>query len=268
MPGVPGSLVGELMLTGPDIRRSRSRQLLVHDDEQGVAAVLGDRHPLVTYVRAQSTFRRQLAVTAAPLSLGLLGMARGDARAAIVFGAACVVAVALGLAIVVSRSLAHGAILQVIATAGDELPIPLVTNEAERLMAFKTRDRLASDLEHLVSVAQRWERIMPASRPINGVRGLRLVAEEAHGVITRLREPSVGVRGVARTALLLSCEPGSPLSTGDAVALREEFGRIRFLLEVRDPGDDLDLENGDSPLANRSGDGSRRELPLRQERRR
>jgi hypothetical protein len=221
------------MPTAANIPLSRTRRLRAHEDLRTAGLVLGERHELVRRLKAQRALRRQFAVTAALVALALLGMILRDPRAPLFFGAACVVALALALALLLARQSVDERLLQLIASDGDDLPIRLVVREGERLRSQKTRERLASDLERFLDVAQRWEQIAPASRPIYGVRTLRFVAEEAGAVIDRLRTPPVAVRGVALTALFTSCAQGSSLASGDPVALREEFKRIRYLLEVR-----------------------------------
>ena len=213
---------------------SRLRAVVSRDDERTAANVLGRDDTLVRLLVRRRARVDQLAVTLVPISLGIIGILRHSDNAPVVLGAAVLVALGLVFSVAFSAFEIRDRAQEVIAGGQERLPLRVVRDERLRLLSHRERERFARSLERLLKDAQNWNRILPATRPPDGVRELRFAEREVHEVAGLLRSDPVHVPGVARIARFLSDGGSSPLFGGDDEALRTELRRIRDLLDRED----------------------------------
>jgi len=219
---------------------TRWRWLVSRDEERTAASMLGRDDLLVRLLARRRTRLEQLVVTLVPLAFGITGIVLHTDRAPLVVGAAALVALALAVSVGFSGLQIRDRAQEIIAGGYERLPIRAVLDERRRLLSHRQRERFARSLERLLKDAQNWNRILPSTRPPQGVRELRFAESEVHEVATLLRSDPVNVPGVARTARFLSDGAASPLFGGDDEALRNELRRIRDLLDRDCPQADAD----------------------------
>jgi hypothetical protein len=197
----------------------------------GTSTLLGPDHPLA---RADSRFRLlrgQLAVTLALGLASLLAALRMGAPALhLAIGAAAVSGLLLGLALHARAGVRERA-LELIASGREELPLPAVESERERLSDRRYRRRLARTLDVITADPnpREWWSPIYADRA-----AVHAASAELAEIARLLRElPSVRARGVALVTRLIRDGATSPLYQGPAPRLREELGRIRHVLVQR-----------------------------------
>lgn len=194
----------------------------------GSSTLLGPDHPLARAESLLRLLRGQLAVTV------LLGVAcvpgsavLGSAALHLAIGAAALSLVLLGAVLLARASLRERA-LELIASGREELPLPAVESERDRLSDRGYRRRLASTLDVInAEPAPRdwWSPIVADREAVHGARA------ELAEIARLLRElPNVRARGVALVTRLVRDGATSPLYQGPAPRLREELGRIRHAL--------------------------------------
>jgi hypothetical protein len=194
----------------------------------GSSALLGPEHPLSRADSRLGMLRGQFAVTVA---LGLASVAGslvlGSPAVHLAMGAAAV-AVVLLVAVLLARGSLRERALELIVSGREELPLPAVESERDRLSDRGYRRRLARTLEVLSADPdpREWWSPMVADRE---------AVHDAHAELAEiarlLRElPNVRARGVALVTRLVRDGATSPLYQGPAPRLREELGRIRHVL--------------------------------------
>jgi hypothetical protein len=162
------------------------------------------------------------------LVASLLGV--GDAAVAqAVTVAASVVLLALVAVAATLRDQRRRLAFDLIAEGRQSLPVRDVERERRRLAALRTRVQLAKSFERVVEEAVAPRRLAPDPFPMVRPLVAARVAADLSRVAALLLDASPGVRGVALAERLLT-DGGSPLYGTDVVALREELGRVRFLL--------------------------------------
>jgi hypothetical protein len=191
------------------------------------AALLGEKHPLVRALDLLGVVTRQSLVVAIVIVLGGLGVAQHSAQALAVLVAAAVVEFALGAAIALLVQLKRERARDLIIEGHEDLPLPCVAAERERLLDPREQRRLARALERLLRAAENYEQLLITSRPPPGTRRLREVAPELREIAADLRAEQVGVRGVARVTRLLTGGYASPFYTGRIGEVQFELDRIR-----------------------------------------
>ncbi len=193
-------------------------------------ALLGPEHPLVRVLDALDEVARRLVAVATVLGASLAGTAAGIAFApAMAVGAALVL---LGLvtagALHFQRRRQHARAL--VAAGREDLPVPAIERERARLMSPRTRLRLAAGYEHLVADAAAPE-VAPGPRLFDRFL-VGAVAKDLRELARLLRAEPARARGIALAWRLLCDGVTSPLHGRDPAALREELGRVRFLLQT------------------------------------
>jgi hypothetical protein len=207
----------------------------VPTEEERLAAdaVLGEEHPLARSLSRHRTISRQAAVAATPLPGALAATLIGIDVALVVLGVtAVVVLVYIGTWVGTRRALLDRT-QELIALDDGPRTLPVIARERRRLVSRGERERLARCLEHALADAWNWERTPPRSRPLEGTQFLRDSAAEVTAIVKKLRAKRVRPQGVALISRLLGDGGRSPLYAGDPDRLREELGRIRYLLEPR-----------------------------------
>ena len=194
-------------------------------------ALLGAGHPLVGLLRRSDTVLEQLVSVTAVQAAGLVFLS-GELK----FGlslplAALVVQVGLGCRLAALRARRRELCLELIMAGREALPLACVDRERRRLLDPVTGERLATSIDEIVNSASRPLPLHPAVRPIFYVRVIRRVAPELCEVASLLRGDAPRIRGVAAVEWLLT-SPASPLYGADVEPLRQELGRVRYLLRL------------------------------------
>ena len=162
---------------------------------------LGAAHPLVGVLRqAETVFAQLVSVTAAQAAGVVLLFGLGFGLSLAIAG----VVVQVGLACRVAALGAHrrDVCLELIVAGRDRLPLACVAREWRRLLNPRTAEQLAGSLDEILRVVAQRPPLHPG-RPC--------------------------VRGVAAVEWLLTSAE-SPLYDVDVESLRQELGRVRYLL--------------------------------------
>jgi hypothetical protein len=135
-----------------------------------------------------------------------------------------------GLLVNLGASLArrHQRALELIADGRGELPLRAIIRARKRLLDPTEVERLARSLDLLRAEVEPSSVRRRPMRPVYSVRVIRALAFEL-GEVARLVRTGGALRGLARTEQLIT-DGTSPLYGNDEEALRQELGRIRFLL--------------------------------------
>jgi hypothetical protein len=145
--------------------------------------------------------------------------------------AAVVVQLALGCRLAALRARRRELCLELIVAGREALPLACVDRERRGLLEPRAWERLAKSIDEIANSASRPLPPHPAVRPIFYVRVIRRVAPELGQVASLLRGDAPCVRGVAAVEWLLT-SPASPLYSVDVEPLRQELGRVRYLLSL------------------------------------
>jgi hypothetical protein len=221
---------------------------------------LGPDHPLA---RAQDTLTAvawQLLATMCVLAASLIALAGGAMWAPGIAASAGLVLLALGALAALLRQRRREHVLALIAEGHEALPVAAVERERGRLLDRRTRSCLAASFESLVAEAAKPPG-MPGP-PLFDRAVVGAVADELHELAALLRDEPSSARGLALTWCLLSDGVASPLHRGDVAALRDELGRIGYLLRAAGPGprgvDEADTSSR-TPVARGLGENRCRE---------
>lgn len=122
--------------------------------------------------------------------------------------------------------------MELIAQGRGALPLEAVVRERQRLLDPVHRERLARSLDVIRTEVGRPPGECHQIRPLYSVPVVGAVSSEL-GQAARLVRNDGGLRGLARAEQLIT-DGHSPLYGDDEVILRQELGRIRFLLASRD----------------------------------
>ena len=194
-------------------------------------ALLGAGHPLVGLLRRSDTVLEQLVSVTAVQAASLVFLP-GNLRFGLALAiAALVVQVGLGCRLAALRAARREFCLELIVGGRQGLPLACIDRERRRLLDPRTGERLATSIDEIVNSASRPLPLHPAVRPIFYVRVIRRVAPELDEVASLLRAGAPCVRGVAAVEWLLT-SPASPLYGADVEPLRQELGRVRYLLRL------------------------------------
>lgn len=197
----------------------------------GSSTLLGPEHPLARADSRLRTLRAQLAVT---VVLGLSSLAAslvlGPTALHLAMGAAALSVVLLG-GVLLARSSLRDRALELIANGREELPLPAVESERNRLSDRAYRRRLARTLDVLAADPGPHEWWSPIAANRDAVHGSHAELTEIARLLREL--PNVRARGVALVTRLVRDGATSPLYQGPAPRLREELGRIRHVLVQR-----------------------------------
>ena len=192
-----------------------------------VAELLGPAHPVARVTGAVAVVERQALAVGIVLVASVVAAAAGRPAIAVSVGAAVVLVV---LVVVVATLLdqRRRRAGDLIAEGHWALPLRAVERERRRLVDPRARARLAKSFERVIEETLGARRVgfgppmvCPwVAAPVEAE--LRVVAE-------LLRDACPGLRGVALAQRLLT-DGDSALYGQCVAALREELGRVRFLL--------------------------------------
>jgi hypothetical protein len=190
--------------------------------------MLGDDHPLARAESQERLLRAQFAVT---VLFGFLAAALvpvlGRASLRLSIGAS-VVAGAFAFAAFLARVRLRDRAFDLIASGREDLPVPAVECERERLRERRYRRQIARTLDVITRQQQSrdwWSPLYANQEAVHASQG------ELREIARLLRElPTVRACGVALVTRLIRDGATSPLYQGPALRLREELGRIRHVL--------------------------------------
>jgi hypothetical protein len=192
--------------------------------------LLNPDHPLVQTSSDLAAALHQVAAVGAVLVGSVLALILGATGAVpLVIGAAIVLLALVAIAGQLwdrRRRAARDLVLE----GRETLPVPVVQRERRRLLEERTRGYVARSLERVLQHVTRRPTPVPASvRPLFDVRTVATVVEDLQAIIALLRSEAPQARGVALAERLLT-EGFSPLYGENALALRDELRRVRYLL--------------------------------------
>jgi hypothetical protein len=200
--------------------------------ERSIAELwLGAGHPLVDVIRQAETVFAQLVSATAVQAVGvvlLLGNLSFGLSLAI---AGALVQVGLVCRLADLRARKREVCLELIIAGRQKLPLACVAREWRRLRNPRNVEQLAGSVDEILKVAAQRPPVHPAAHPIFDLRVIRRVAPELRQVASLLRGGRPCVRGVAAVEWLLA-SPTSPFYGIDVESLREELGRVRYLLSL------------------------------------
>ena len=200
------------------------------EDVAVAASVLGREDQLVRLLTLRRALAWQIVVSAVPVALGIAGVVRRVETAPRVLGAAGLVVFVLAAALLVVRTRLRGRARELIASGRTPPSVRAVWAEARRLRSQRHREAVARSLERFLDDAQRWNALLRASRPSQGVRCLRHTAPELREVAHRLRAETADPRGIALATRFVTDGASSPLYGGDTERLRAELVRLAEVL--------------------------------------
>jgi hypothetical protein len=192
--------------------------------------LLGPDHPLSRTSGEFDALVHQIAAVATVLagSVGALGF--GVSRAAPLVIGATIVLLCLLAVTWPAWDRRRRAARDVVLEGREVLPIAVVQRERARLLEERTRGYVARSLERVLQHVTRRPTPVPASvRPLFDVGTVATVVEDLQAIIALLRSETPQARGVALAEQLLT-EGFSPLYGENALALRDELRRVRYLL--------------------------------------
>jgi len=197
----------------------------------GSSTLLGPEHPLARADSRLRTLRAQLAVTVALGFVSLVAsLLLGSNALHLALGAGAVSTVLAG-AMTMARASVRERALELIASGREELPLPAVESERDRLSDRRYRRRLARTLDVISADPGPREWWAPIAANREAVHAARAELSEIARLLRDL--PNVRARGVALATRLVRDGATSPLYQGPAPRLREELGRIRHVLVQR-----------------------------------
>lgn len=192
--------------------------------------LLGPDHPYARANDVLAALRRQVAAVALLLVGSLAALVLGIGQAVtLVIGASIVL---LGLGVVAGEQWGRRrhAARQLVLDGRESLPLAPIQRERRRLLAARTRRYVARSFERVLQHVTRRPAPVPASvRPLFDVGTVATVVDDLHEIVALLHAGVPQARGVALAERLLT-EGVSPLYGYDAIALRDELRRVRYLL--------------------------------------
>ena len=193
-------------------------------------SVLGASHPLVRTIEALSAVARQSLAVAALLAASLVaaGADAGWARPTAASAAVVLAGLAATAALLLQRR--REEVVALIAAGDGDVPVRVVERERRRLLSSRMRGRLAASLGGLVDEATGPPAI--PGPPLFDPRVVTAVADELRDVAALLCSERSDARATALVWRLVCDGVESPLHRGEVEELREELGRIRFLLST------------------------------------
>ncbi len=194
----------------------------------GARRVLGPDHPFVRVAAQRSVATERCLAVSMVLAIGVYGLIHDlSIGAPLTVTAATVLATLIvRVGALVESSNRHA--LDLIAGGRGQLPVEAVVRARRRLLDPADRARLARALDVIRAEVERPPGACHSFRPLYSVPVVRAVSSEL-GEVARLVREDGGLRGLARAERLVT-DGRSPLYGDVELALREELGRIRFLL--------------------------------------
>jgi hypothetical protein len=190
-------------------------------------------HPLARVIAELSIAESRCLAVSGALVVGACALVGGVGLGAPLTVAAAIVLVALLVRVGALVSARDRRAIELIAEGRGALPIRAVARMRRRLLDPAQRARLARTLDVIRTEATRPPDQCHAIPPMYSVRVARALSPELDDVARLVREGGE-LRGLAAAHLLVT-DGLSPLYGHAELTLRQELGRIRFLLASRMP---------------------------------
>jgi hypothetical protein len=192
--------------------------------------VLGPDHPLTRANESLKVVLRQAGAVALLLIGSLAALAFGVGNAITLVIGCVIVLPALGAIAAELWDRRRHAARQLVLDGRESLPLPAIQRERRRLLEARTRRYVAQSFERVLQhVTRRPAPVPPSVRPLFDVRVVATVTDDLRAIVSLLHAGVPHARGVALAERLLT-EGVSPLYGYDAIALRDELRRVRYLL--------------------------------------
>jgi hypothetical protein len=193
------------------------------------AALLGADHPLVRDLERLAVAISQAVAVAAVLGGSIAAWLEGASAAPPIVASAVAVELVLATRIAIPLQTRRLRLLELISEGRADLPIAALERLACRIRSARHRGRLARSVDSLLApMVQRWDLVMTPWR----FRQRDLIPPIQHELVeigARLRDDSASLSGIALIELLLT-DGTSSLHGDDPRRVREDLGRVRFLL--------------------------------------
>jgi hypothetical protein len=192
--------------------------------------LLGPDHPLTRADESLRAVTRQAAAVAL-LLVGSIAASLLGAGQAISLVIGCVVVLpVLGAVACEQWDRRRHAARQLVLDGRESLPLPAIQHERRRLLEARTRRYVANSFERVLQhVTRRPAPVPPSVRPLFDVRVVATVTDDLREIVLLLHAGVPHARGIALAEQLLT-QGVSPLYGYDAIALRDELRRVRYLL--------------------------------------
>jgi hypothetical protein len=192
--------------------------------------LLGSEHPFTRANDALAVLRRQTGAVGLLLLAGITALIFGAGQAVPFVLASAIVVLVLAALAGEQWDRRRFAARQLVLDGRERLPLAPVQRERRRLLEARTRDYVARSFERVLQHVTRRPAPVPASvRPLFDVGTVASVTEDLREIVKLLHSGVAHARGVALAERLLT-EGVSPLYGYDAIALRDELRRVRYLL--------------------------------------
>jgi hypothetical protein len=194
-------------------------------------SVLGPDDPLARVTAELSVAAERCVAVSMLLALGVVALMHDISIGVPLAAAAAAVLAALLARLGVLVTASNRRAVELIAQGRGELPVEAVVRVRQRLLDPVQRERLARALDVICAEAGRPPRECHPIPPLYSVPVIRAVSSDL-GEVARLVRRDGGLRGLAATEQMVT-DGCSPLYGDSEAALRQELGRIRFLLATR-----------------------------------
>lgn len=195
-------------------------------------SLLGPEHPLARVLTQLTVAVERCVVVAAVLVIGVFALIDDLSIGTPLAVAAAAVLAALVVQVAALAGARNQRALDLIAQGRGEVAVRAVERVRERLLDPEYRERLARSLNDIRHEAERPIEQCHAIPPMYNVHVVRASGAEL-AEVARLVRGGADLRGVATTEQMIT-NGSSPLYGDVAEVLRQELGRIRFLLESRE----------------------------------
>jgi hypothetical protein len=192
--------------------------------------LLGTEHPFTRADDTLAVFRRQAGAVGLVLLAGIAALIAGFGQAVTFLIGSAVVLLVLTVLAGEQWDRRRFAARQLVLDGREGLPLAPVQRERRRLLEARTRHYVARSFERVLQhVTRRPAPVPPSVRPLFDVGTVASVTEDLREIVRLLHAGVAHARGVALAERLLT-EGISPLYGYDAIALRDELRRVRYLL--------------------------------------
>jgi hypothetical protein len=196
----------------------------------GPRELLGSDHAYTRAHDALAVLRRQASAVGLALLAGLAALIGGVGQALPLVIASGIVALVLAALAGEQWDRRRFAARQLVLDGRESLPLAPIQRERRRLLEARTRHYVARSFERVLQhVTRRPAPVPPSVRPLFDVGTVSSVIEDLREIVRLLHTGVAQARGVALAERLL-IEGVSPLYGYDAIALRDELRRVRYLL--------------------------------------
>ena len=196
---------------------------------------LPGNHPLSTAIDAVASTRAQCTNVGAVMLGSIIATLEGAHWSRALAGTAAAALAGLGVLLAFRVQHRHDCVIELILDGHEDIVLPIVERERDRLLSVTTRAQLADTMAQVAreatSIPRRTVRLTP---PLFAPRIVAPGADALLEISALLQAGPTAARGIARTERLLGLAT-SPLYGDDIGALHDELNAIRALLADHSP---------------------------------